>query len=100
MASAGATIVLDNATLEWDGNNYGIYNNNNYYFTIKVIGDCSITNKELAALELDAVTSTTIEGGGTLNITSEEYCAIRTWAVTKLNIQDNTKVIARSLNYN
>ena len=94
------TLVLDNATLEWDGNNYGIYNNNNYYFTIKVIGDCSITNKELAALELDAVTSTTIEGGGTLNITSEEYCAIRTWAVTKLNIQDNTKVIARSLNYN
>ncbi|MBQ6192590.1 MAG: hypothetical protein IJK51_09865 [Bacteroidaceae bacterium] len=94
------TLVLDNAALEWDGTNYGIYNNNNYYFTIKVIGDCSITNKELAALELDAVTSTTIEGGGTLNITSEEYCAIRTWAVTKLNIQDNTKVIARSLNYN
>ena len=89
------TLVLDNATLEWDGNNYGIYNNNNYYFTIKVIGDCSITSKNDAALELAPVTRTTIEGGGTLNILSK-YCCIESFALTELTIQDNTKIIGRS----
>ncbi len=89
------TLVLDNATLEWDGNNYGIYNNNNYYFTIKVIGDCSVTSKNYAALELDPVTRTTIEGGGTLNILSK-YTCIESFALTELTIQDNTKIIARS----
>ena len=89
------TLVLDNATLEWDGTNYGIYNNNNYYFTIKVIGDCSVTSKNYAALELDPVTRTTIEGGGTLNILSK-YSCIESFVLTELTIQDNTKIIARS----
>lgn len=89
------TLVLDNATLEWDGNNYGIYNNNNYYFTIKVIGDCSITSKNGVGIELDPVTRTTIEGGGTLNILSK-YTCIESFVLTELTIQDNTKVIGRS----
>jgi Leucine-rich repeat (LRR) protein len=89
------TLVLDNATLEWDGTNYGIYNNNNYYFTIKVIGDCSVTSKNYVALELDPVTSTTIEGGGTLNILSK-YSCIESFVLTELTIQDNTKIIGRS----
>lgn len=89
------TLVLDNATLEWDGNNYGIYNNNNYYFTIKVIGDCSVTSKNDVGIELDPVTRTTIEGGGTLNILSK-YCCIESFALTELTIQDNTKIIGRS----
>ena len=89
------TLVLDNATLEWDGTNYGIYNNNNYYFTIKVIGDCSITNKYDVGIELDPVTRTTIEGGGTLNILSK-YSCIESFVLTELTIQDNTKIIGRS----
>jgi Leucine-rich repeat (LRR) protein len=93
------TLVLDNATLEWDGNNYGIYNNDNYHFTIKVIGDCTIKVPNTIALGLDVATVTTIEGGGTLNIISGSY-PIETAIVTWLTIQDNTTVIARNITGN
>ncbi|MBQ6192625.1 MAG: leucine-rich repeat domain-containing protein [Bacteroidaceae bacterium] len=91
------TLVLDNATLECDEKTfaYGIYNNNNYYFTIKVIGNCSITSKNGVGIELDAVTRTTVEGGGTLNIFSKNTC-IQSFVLAELTIQDNTKIIGRS----
>ena len=90
------TLVLENATLEWNDALYGLYNENCYDLTIKVIGDCSIIKKNHIALELDVATNTYIVGGGTLKIYSSDYHAIRTWAVTNLTIKDNTTVIAKS----
>ena len=93
------TLVLDNATLEWDTNAYGLSNHDLYQdgLTIKVIGDCTIKVPNTIALGLDVATVTTIEGGGTLNIISGSY-PIETAIVTWLTIQDNTTVIAKSEN--
>ena len=92
------TLVLENATLEWNDALYGLYNHDTGQagLTIKVIGDCSIIKKNHIALELDVATNTYIVGGGTLKIYSSDYHAIRTWAVTNLTIKDNTTVIAKS----
>jgi len=95
------TLVLDNATLEWDTNAYGLSNHDLYQdgLTIKVIGDCTIKVPNTIALGLDVATVTTIEGGGTLNIISGSY-PIETAIVTWLTIQDNTTVIARNITGN
>ncbi|MBQ6192382.1 MAG: leucine-rich repeat domain-containing protein [Bacteroidaceae bacterium] len=95
------TLVLDNATLEWDTNAYGLSNHDLYQdgLTIKVIGDCTIKVPNTIALGLDVATVTTIEGGGTLNIISGSY-PIETAIVTWLRIQDNTTVIARNITGN
>ena len=96
------TLVLDNATLEWDTNAYGLSNHDLYQdgLTIKVIGDCTIrVPNAYAAFELDVATVTTIEGGGTLNIISGSY-PIETAIATWLTIQDNTTVIARNITGN
>lgn len=95
-------LVLDNATLEWDTNAYGLSNHDLYQdgLTIKVIGDCAIrVPNAYAAFELDVATVTTIEGGGTLNIISGSY-PIETAIATWLTIQDNTTVIARNITGN
>ena len=94
------TLVLDNATLEWDTNAYGLSNHDLYQdgLTIKVIGDCTIrVPNAYAAFELDVATATYITGGGTLHILSNLTC-IETWVATTLRIQDNTTVIAESTN--
>ena len=97
-ASGAPTLVLNDATLEWNGTGYGLHNHDTGQagLTIKVIGDCSIIKKNHIALELDVATNTYIVGGGTLKIYSSDYHAIRTWAVTNLTIKDNTTVIAKS----
>ena len=91
------TLVLDNATLEWDTNAYGLSNHDLYQdgLTIKVIGDCSINAPKGLGFELDIATNTTITGGGTLRIQSQGS-AFRCWIATTLTIQDNTTVIANS----
>ena len=92
------TLVLDNATLEWDVNSYGLYNHDVYQdgLTIKVIGDCTIrVPNAYAAFELDVATVTHITGGGTLHILSKGD-GFESWVVASLIIQDNTTVIAES----
>ena len=93
------TLVLENATLEWNDAYYGLYNENCYDLTIKAIGDCTIKNNKSdgVAFELDVATATYIVGGGTLHILSNLTC-IETWVATTLRIQDNTTVIAESTN--
>ena len=92
------TLVLDNATLEWDTNAYGLSNHDLYQggLTIKVIGDCTIrVPNAYAAFELDVATVTHITGGGTLHILSKGN-GFESWVVANLIIQDNTTVIAES----
>ena len=91
-------LVLDNATLEWDVNSYGLSNHDLYQdgLTIKVIGDCTIrVPNAYAAFELDVATVTHITGGGTLHILSKGN-GFESWVVANLIIQDNTTVIAES----
>ncbi len=99
MRWAGApTLVLDNATLEWDTTGYGLHNHDTGQdgLTIKVLGDCTIkAPNAVAALEIDVANMITIEGGGTLHIISGQY-PIETWVVSTLRIQDGTTVIAES----
>ena len=98
MRWAGApTLVLDNATLEWDTTGYGLHNHDTGQdgLTIKVLGDCTIkAPNAVAALEIDVANMITIEGGGTLHIISGQY-PIETWVVSTLRIQDGTTVIAK-----
>ena len=89
------TLVLENATLEWNDAYYGLYNENCYDLTIKAIGDCTINAPKGLGFELDIATNTTITGGGTLRIQSQGS-AFRCWIATTLTIQDNTTVIANS----
>ena len=95
------TLVLDNATLEWDTTGrHALYNHDTGQdgLTIKVLGDCTIkAPNAYAALEIDVAKMITIEGGGTLHIISGQY-PIETWVVSTLRIQDGTTVIAKSEN--
>ena len=98
------TLVLENATLECDGKT-GV--NNGHYgstFNIKVIGDCTITGKGVLfnPLYLDSETSTTIKGGGTLNLISANEDgkagdAIYSGMEARLTLTDYTTVIAKSI---
>ena len=99
-ASGAPTLVLDNATLEWDTTGYGLNNHDTGQdgLTIKALGDCTIkAPNAVAALEIDVAKMITIEGGGTLNIISGQY-PIETWVASTLRIQDGTTVIAKSEN--
>ena len=100
-ASDAPTLVLNNATLEWNGTGYGLYNHDTGQdgLTIRVIGDCTINVPNGIALGLDVATLTTIEGRGTLNIISGSY-PIETYIATMLRIQDNTTVIANNITGN
>ncbi len=89
------TLVLDNATLDWNEYYYGLYNDDNHNFTIKVIGDCTLNAPDHVGLELDPDTKTIITGGGTLTIYSK-WEGVETYDDTSLDIQDNTKVVAQS----
>ena len=94
------TLVLDNATLEWDTTGYGLNNHDTGQagLTIKALGDCTIkAPNAVAALEIDIAKMITIEGGGTLHIISGQY-PIETYIVSTLRIQDGTTVIAKSEN--
>ena len=86
------TLILDNATLEWDGKNEGIYSSTNY--SIKVIGDCSIKAPNETGIYLDC-SQLNIKGGGKLHIFSK-YRTFDSWLGSQLTIQDNTVVIAES----
>ena len=98
-ASGAPTLVLNDATLEWNGTGYGLHNHDTGQdgLTIKVQGDCTIMVPNTVAFELDIATLTTIEGGGTLNIISGKY-PIETYIASTLRIQDGTTVIAKSEN--
>ncbi len=99
-ASGAPTLVLNDATLEWNGTGYGLHNHDTGQdgLTIKVQGDCTIkVPNAVAALEIDVTRMITIEGGGTLNIISGKY-PIETYIASTLRIQDNTTVIAKSEN--
>ena len=99
-ASGAPTLVLNDATLEWNGTGYGLHNHDTGQdgLTIKVQGDCTIkVPNAVAALEIDVARMITIEGGGTLNIISGKY-PIETYIASTLRIQDNTTVIAKSEN--
>ena len=94
------TLVLDNATLEWDTTGYGLDNHDTGQegLTIKVLGNCTIkAPNAYAAHEIEIARTTTVEGGGTLNIISGKY-PIETSTVSTLRIQDGTTVIAKSEN--
>lgn len=90
------TLVLEDAVIESEG--IAIYNEDNVDFKIDVTGDCTISSKKENALELDIATNTTVQGGGTLHVftLSEGYCAIESWAVAHLIVQDNTTLIVES----
>ncbi len=98
------TLVLENATLECDGST-GV--NNGHYgstFNIKVVGDCTITGKGemFNPLYLDSETSTTIKGGGTLNLISANEGgkagdAIYSGMEARLTLTDYTTLIATSI---
>jgi len=97
-ASGAPTLVLNDATLEWNGTGYGLHNHDTGQdgLTIKVQGDCTIkVPNAVAALEIDVARMITIEGGGTLHIISGSY-PIETWVASTLRIQDATTVIAKS----
>lgn len=97
-ASGAPTLVLDNATLEWDTTGYGLNNHDTGQdgLTIKVLGDCTIrVPNAYAAFELDVATVTHITGRGTLHILSKGD-GFESWVVANLIIQDNTTVIAES----
>ena len=99
-ASGAPTLVLDNATLEWDTTGYGLNNHDTGQdgLTIKALGDCTIkAPNAYAAHEIEIARTTTVEGGGTLNIISGKY-PIETSTVSTLRIQDGTTVIAKSEN--
>ena len=98
------TLVLENATLECDrstGVNNGHYGST---FNIIVVGDCTITGKGemFNPLYLDSETSTTIKGGGTLNLISANESgksgdAIYSGWEARLTLTDYTTVIAKSI---
>ena len=98
------TLVLENATLECDrstGVNNGHYGST---FNIIVVGDCTITGKGemFNPLYLDSETSTTIKGGGTLNLISanengKSGDAIYSGWEARLTLTDYTTVIAKSI---
>ena len=89
------TLVLDNATLEWNEAAYGLHNYGASELTISVLGDCTIKAPAGVALELDESTLTTISGDGTLNITSGSYPIETKSSTTKLQFNGAT-VIAQS----
>ena len=90
------TLLLEDAVIETE--NKAIYNENNIDFKINVTGDCLISSKNHYALELDVATNTTVKGGGTLHAftLSDGCCAIESWAVASLIVQDNTTLIVES----
>ncbi len=98
------TLVLENATLECDGST-GV--DNGHYgstFNIKVVGDCTISGKGemFNPLYLDSETSTTIKGGGTLNLISANESgkagdAIYSGMEARLTLTDYTTLIATSI---
>ena len=91
------TLVLEGAAFKWNEATYGLYNHSigQNSLTIRVLGNCAIRVPDAVALELDVATSTTIEGGGTLNIYSDSY-PIEIWNTATLTIQAGTTVIAKS----
>lgn len=89
------TLVLEDAEVEWNEPYYGLHNSSCNNLTIKVIGDCTLNAPDRCGIELDPDTKTTITGGGTLNIFSK-WAGIETYDDTSLDIQNNTKVIAKS----
>jgi len=91
------TLVLENATLNWNEPYYGLYNSDCNNFTIRVFGNCTLKAPDYCGIELDPDTETTITGGGTLTILSK-WAGIETYDDTSLNIQNNTMVIAKSSN--
>ena len=97
------TLVLDNATLEYNNTNesYAFHNSACFNFTIKVIGDCYIISDAIATMYLDIPTNTYINGGGTLNVVNirnGKYsgCAIELNDYGYLYLQEGTTLIADS----
>ena len=88
------TLVLNNATLDWNDANAAL--DSGTKLTIRVQGHCVINAPDHTGLSLSG--STTIEGGGRLQINSK-WAAIETWDNTRFALQDETTLIAHSSNY-
>ena len=89
------TLVLDNATLEWnDGADGGmdIYTPSPLRFNVK--GDCSIKVPNNIGIQMYC-SDLIIQGGGKLHVSSK-YATFSSWVGSELTIQDNTVVIAES----
>jgi len=87
------TLVLNNATLDWNDANDALYLKSGTELTIRVLGDCVINAADHAGLNLSG--NTTITGGGTLRINSK-WAAISNWEDTRFTLQNNTTLIAHS----
>ena len=87
------TLVLNNATLDWNDANAALNLQFGKKLTIKVLGDCVINAPDHTGLDLSG--NTTITGGGTLRINSK-WAAICNWEDTRFTLQNNTTLIAYS----
>ena len=87
------TLVLNNATLDWNDANAALNLQFGKKLTIKVLGDCVINAPDHTGLDLSG--NTTITGGGTLRINSK-WAAICNWEDTRFTLQGNTTLIAYS----
>ena len=90
-------LVLDNATLEWNDDNYGLLNHS-CELTIQVNSNSTIIADKYEGLKLNESTKTVIYGGATLTIRSKR-AAIDVGDMTRLTIQGDTKVIAQGDTY-
>ena len=91
------TLVLDEATLEWNNDNYGLLNQS-CNLTIQVNSNSTIIADKYEGLKLNESTKTVISGGATLTIHSQR-AAIDVGDMTRLTIQGDTKVIAQGDSY-
>ena len=87
------TLVLNNATLDWNDADAALYLKSGAHLTIKVLGNCVINAPDHTGLDLSG--NTTITGGGTLRINSK-WAAICNWEDTRFTLQNNTTLIAYS----
>ncbi|MBQ6192059.1 MAG: hypothetical protein IJK51_07160 [Bacteroidaceae bacterium] len=87
------TLVLDNATLDWNDADEALSLNLSRNLTIKVVGNCTINAKDHTGLSLSG--RATIEGGGTLRINAKQS-AIETFDYARFTIRTGTSVIAHS----
>ena len=90
------TLVLNNATLDWNDANAALDVHSGKKLTIGILGDCVINAPDHTGLSLSG--NTTIDGGGRLQINSK-WASIETWDNTRFALQGHTTLIAHSSNY-
>jgi hypothetical protein len=91
-----STLVLDNATLNWNDASDALNLHMGKNLTIRVLGDCQVNAIDHTGFSISG--NAIIEGGGTLRINSK-WEGFETFDNARLTIRGNTKVIAQSSNY-